>query len=179
MPEQRANVNTVCDDPGARELSHLLDRLTREHARLLALADRRAAALSRADIRDLRVCVVEENEVVQRIAAIDKERAALVARLAARLGVGSSDGLTISALAQRFDERDRARLTTQASSLRALIERVRAVNDATRDAADTLAGHMRGVIRTVEHKLSTSGAYGPTGEVRAGPAALRVMDVTS
>lgn len=180
MAERTPNDGGAWQDPGARELAHLLERLTREHAHLLALADRRATALARADIRDLRECVVSENDAVQRIAAIDKDRAALAARLASRFGIDAPGGVvTISALGAGFDEHDRERLARLTTSLRALIERVRAVNDASRDAADTLATHMRGVIRTVEHKLSTSGAYGPTGEVRAGPAAINVMDLTS
>ena len=165
----------------AREFTSLVERLTREHARLLSLAERRKRAFARADIRDIRATVLEESEAVQTIASMERERESLAQRAAARLGVESPEGgaPTLRAIASCFEEPDRSRLLAMAESLRALIVRVRQENESVREAAEHLATHMRGLLQTVEHKLSTSGAYGPSGSVGVGPAVLTAMDVTT
>jgi len=181
MVERARPANARAADSLAREVAHLLERLTREHARLLALCERRKHALARADVRGIRAAVIEESEVVQAIASMEREREALVERAAARFGIerDADRPLTLTAIAATFEEPERARLTGLAAGLRSLIERIRKENAAVREAADSLASHMRGLIQTVEHKLSTSGAYGPSGAVGVGPAVMTAMDVTT
>jgi hypothetical protein len=170
-------------DALAVELEDVLRRLTAEHERLSATSKRRRQAIARADAAAMGACMTEESEIAARIAAVEGQRESLVQRAIARFGRPADAPAdwrpTLSWIAARLEEPDASRLAALAGALRELIERLRAERQAVRDAADALAGHMRGLIRAVEHRLSHSGAYGRRGVVAAGPAVFSALDLTT
>lgn len=168
----------------AGELCALLDAMLREHRAMHAVVERRREALRRAKINDLNQCVAEESAIAQRVATLDQRRESVAVALVAALGgapAGSPRGWRPNAewLAARVGGKSAERLLTTAKSLREVIVSLREANAATREAAETVARHIQGIVRSVEQRLSGSGAYTPRGVVSAPPSALCGVDLTS
>lgn len=170
-------------DPMPLEVERLLRAFLAEQDRLREIAAARRRAIAAADPRAMARCVQDENEVVQRLAALDRERNALATAAAKRFpapaGAGRDWRPTLSWIAQRIEEPVRSSLLALAAELRERIETVRRENESVRMAADTLARHMQGILRAVEQRLNHSGAYGRRGLVPAGPAIVSCMDLTT
>lgn len=164
----------------ARELERVLEALRVEHEALRGVCAARRMAISKADVRALGVCTARENEVVQRIAGMEGRREELVRRAVGVFGRPSDGGnVRLSWIAERLEEPMRGRLMQVSVALRETIEVLRKEHAASAQAAETIASHLLGIVRTVEHRLSDSGAYTRTGGARVGPAALSAMDVVS
>ncbi|RMH23648.1 MAG: flagellar protein FlgN [Planctomycetota bacterium] len=168
--------------PDADRLDTLLRDLAAAYERLDALADARRSAVAGADLAALARVVREENEVVQRVASLDTERESIVREMAQGPPTDDApepDGVTLSMLADRLAEPARGATLDAARRLRALIERVRLKNAASRRAVERLALHMRGVLAAAESVHSHTGAYGPRGAVRPGGAVVSALDCTT
>lgn len=181
MPEQTLNTKpnpTRTPDSTADRLDALLIELTSAYDRLDEIADARQRAISSADLAALSNTVRDENEIIQRVAQLDAERASIVRDLAQepRLDPATT---TLSQLAHRVADPARDALLDGARRLRTLIEKVQMKNAATRMAAEKLARHMQGLLRTAEGWHSHSGAYGRSGAVRAGAAVVTALDCTT
>lgn len=164
----------------SRELSALLESLRLEHEAMRAVCAARRVAISRADVRALGVCTSRENEVVQRIAGMEARREALVRRAVALFGEPSDGGTArLSWIAGRLEEPWKGRLEEAATRLRETIAELQREHAAGALAAETVAGHVLGIVRAVERRLSDSGAYTRTGGARVGPTALSAVDVVS
>lgn len=156
MPDSPAKTR----DPLADRLDRLLADLHAAYARLDEIADARARAVSTADTTGIARAIADENEIVQRLASLDAERASIVRDAAQRPSAIFADRTTldpatttITDLVRLIDEPIspvRATLFDAAGALRRLIERVQAKNAATRLAAEKLAKHMQGLIRAAE-----------------------------
>lgn len=161
-----------------------LDAMLVEHRALLGVVRRRKEALRRARIADLNACVAEESAITQRIAGLDQRReSAVLALLSAFGGVpaGSPRGWRPNAewLAPRVGGDAGERLLAVAVELRKVITEVRTENACTREAAESVARHIQGIVRSVEQRLSGSGAYTPRGVVSAPASSLCGVDITS
>jgi hypothetical protein len=174
-----ASVETLAGDMCA-----LLEAMLVEHRAMIAVVERRKEALRRARINDLNACIAEESVIAQRIAHIDQRRDAVVRQLVPLLGgapIGSPRGWRPTAewLAPRIGGPLGERVRAVAGKLREAIESLRAANASTREAAETVARHIQGIVRSVEQRLSGSGAYTNRGVVSAAPSALCGVDLTS
>lgn len=168
----------------AGELCAILDAMLGEHRAMMTVVERRREALRRAKINDLNQCVAEESAIAQRVALLDQRRESVVAALLPLIGgvpAGAARGWKPNAewLASRIGGKQGERLLTTAKALREVIASLREANASTRDAAETVARHIQGIVRSVEQRLSGSGAYTPRGVVSAPPSALFGVDVTS
>ncbi len=195
-------------DTFADRLDRLLADLHAAYARLDAIADARARAVSAADTARITRAITDENEIVQRLAALDAERASIVRDAAqqtsapaaldpVRTTITDLVGLIENGFAHGRDARAtitnggvgpnsgtgvspvQGALLEAAAALRRLIERVQAKNAATRIAAEKLAKHMQGLIRAAEGWHSHSGAYSRSGVVRAGATVVTALDCVS
>jgi hypothetical protein len=63
--------------------------------------------------------------------------------------------------------------------LRRVIGEMTEVNAAARSAADTLARHMDGLMRSVARELNHSKTYSSRGRVDAGPSVVSALDISS
>ncbi len=163
-----------------RELERVLEALRVEHEAMRGVCAARRVAISKADVRALGVCTARENEVVQRIAGMEGRREELVRRAVGLFGRPSDGGQArLSWIASQLEEPLRGRLERSALTLRSTIEGLRVEHAASAQATETIAGHLLGIVRAVEHRLSDSGAYTRTGGARVGPAALSAVDVVS
>lgn len=163
-----------------RELGAVLELLRVEHEAMRGVCAARRVAISRADVRAMAVCTARENELVQRIASVDARREALVRRAVAEFGVPAEGGaVRLTWIAGRLEEPWRGRLEEAAGKLRETISALHVEHQASAMAAETVAGHVLGIVRAVERRLCDSGAYTRSGGARVGPSALSAVDVVS
>jgi len=166
--------------PGAAErLEAALRGLAEQYALLESIGAERLAALRCADLPGVARAMARENEAVQRIAALDRDRAAAAAEVGASVGLPRAQEPRAGTLAQRLAEPARSALLEASGALRAIVERVHAQSQRAIAASQTLASHMQGLIRTAERSLSHSGAYGRRGVVEPGPAVVSALDVVT
>lgn len=178
-PSPRTAIEVMVD-----ELCALLCALRAEHEALAALSDRKAEAVRHARHMDLAGAIKEESEVAQRIAAIEQRREPVVQALVQALGgppFGAPRGWRANSdwIADRLGDRLAERVRTRAKEVRDLIGALRERNAAIGSAADALARHLQGIIRTVDQRLNASGAYTPRGVAAAAPSTLCGVDITS
>lgn len=166
-------------DALAQALMKTMRELLLEHGSLLELAQRRKAAIAGADAAGLTACIGEEGAAIRRIAELDERRAALAARAVEMFGAPDDGRPTVTWIAVQLGPPHQEGLTKAAQALRDAIRELTRINAVVREAAESLATHVRGVIRAVEQKLSHSGAYGRNGFVEAGAAVVTAMDVTT
>jgi hypothetical protein len=179
-------------DPAVEELERLLRGLLAEHGELLTLAAEHRAAISKADSSALAACVRRQNEVVQRVADLERRRMALMGQLLERLrpagaarGPGSAsqsvvpDRPTITSIARALPEPVRARLIAVAERLRELLERLHREHLVLKEAATALAGHMEGVMRQVGRAFSHAGTYGRRGAMDGAVQVISGIDLRS
>lgn len=165
-------------------LCSALESMLAEHRALRDVVARRREALRRAKIADLNACIASESEIAQRIATLDQRRENASHALLLHMGgvpAGSPRAWRPNSewFASRLGGKQAERLRTIAAALRAAIEDVRAQNASTQQAAEHVARHIQGIVRSVEQRLSGSGAYTQRGVVSAPPAALCGVDITS
>lgn len=175
----RATTFGMATDALAYELGRLLGALTDEHRALQAVTAEHAGAIRRADLAAMASATGRENEIVQRIALLDRDRAALAAAGGKQLGLPAQQTPTLSWIAAHIPGPSGDALRDAARTLRDLVAVVRHERAALAQAAETLAGHMKGILRVVEQRLSGAAAYSRTGGAPAASGALCALDVTS
>lgn len=172
----------------AAELESVLRRLVSEHEGLLVLTLEHRRCLAQAELTALNSCIGRQAEAVQRIAALERERQAIVARFLpppttastlARPGTPAAapPTATVSTLAAAAPEPVRSRLLSIAQSLRELLNRLHREHVALRAAAETLSGHMEGLMRQVCRTLSHAGTYGRCGSFESRVQVVSAIDV--
>jgi hypothetical protein len=171
------------------QLDAVLRQLLAEHERLLALAGEHKAAISAADGRALGLCIGRQNEVVQRIAGLEKQRQVIVSAIVrpgtpapakgARPGFSTHPEPTMAVIAAHAPEPMRTRLAGVASALRDLLNRLHKEHQAVKAAAETLSAHMEGLMRQVCQRLSHAGTYARGGAMGNSVQVVSSMDVCS
>ncbi len=179
--------NTRAEKPDEKvvALEGLLTALTVQHEKLLGLAERHKAAIATADVLEMHEVIVEQNEAVQKVAELERARAALVAAMgfappasamktAGKQGVSAASAppITLSAIAATLNEPARSRLSGAAMKLRTLIERLGHEQRSIRVAAEAVATHLDAIMGQVAQRLSSSGTYARGGTLdKRGPVA--------
>lgn len=181
---ERSPIPKPATEPMLDALCALLSELRREHETLLTLSERKREAVAHARHAELSSCIREESEVAQRIASIERRREPVVHALVGAIGgppAGAPRGWRADSewIAARLDERGAERLRARAREVREIITELRTRNASVAQAAETLARHLQGIIRTVDQRLNASGAYTPRGVAAAAPSTLCGVDITS
>lgn len=160
-----------------------VERLVREllsgYERLLVLAVARREAIRSADLARLSACVRDENEVVQRLADLEKDRLRLIGPIATRLGSPDGDRTKLTWVAERMGGDTWERVRVAAQRLRETAGRLRAENEVGRSAASSLSRHMSGLVRSLRASLSHSRTYGSGGAVESGARVVSSLDLKS
>lgn len=168
------------DEAGLRSaLERLVDGLLECYEGLDGVGVRRMAAIRGARASELSSCVGEENELVQRIAELEKHRLVIVGAYAERLGSREKAQTRLSWIAERLGGDEGERIGRKVERLRGLMVRVQSGNEVAREAAGSLATHMRGLLRKVSEKLNHARTYGRGGLVEAGAQVVSALDVRS
>jgi hypothetical protein len=150
------------------QLEVILRLLVGEHERLLALTGEHGRAIATANVHALSVCIGKQNEVVQRIAALERQRQGLVGaimRMPALQGPArlAQTQPTMSAVTANAPEPVRSRLAAVTAVLRELLTKLHREHMVVRSAAETLSAHMEGLMRQVVQRMSHAGTYARGG----------------
>lgn len=176
-PEPRGWI--ASDDPLIEELEGMLRQLIVHYEQLHSLAKLHLEAIRRADVDQLSTCVAQENSIIQKVAEVEKRRLHVVGDIADVLGSPAETQTTMSWIAERVRGDKGGRLAAMARHLREVIGEMTEVNNAARSAADTLAKHMDGLMRSVARELNHAKTYSNRGRVDAGPAVVSALDISS
>ena len=161
------------------DLEVVLDELHARFGDLVSLAERRLEAIRAASPADLSACISAENEVVQRVAAIEKRRIATVGKLAERLGSKAGVNTSFTWIADRIDAGAGDRIRRLARRLRDRMEMLNRLNETAALATKTLVTHMQGLMAQVGARLSHARTYARNGAVLPGAAVVSSVDMTS
>lgn len=170
---------TVLDPKATHGLERLLSAMQERQEQLLTLAGEHRAAISAADAGKVGEVVGKTRTLLEEVASLDAERCRLLGVGAPKLGeVGP--GVKLSDIASRAPEPARTRLMDQASTLKKLMERVRAEHAALRAASESMVQHMRGLMQQVAASLSHAKTYSASGRVECtGSPVVTGIDISS
>jgi uncharacterized small protein (DUF1192 family) len=166
-------------DALAAEVERVLCDLSAQFQRMIALADQRRQAMSRADTAGLARCITEENVAVQTVAEIEKRRITAVGRLAERLSSPAQTQTRMSWLAERLGGPIGERMARHVAELKKQIETLKKANEIARLAAQNLSSHMEGLWRQASQVLNHSQSYGRRGVVEPGASVVSAVDLRS
>jgi len=140
----------------------LVDQL-QHHERMLELLDRKRVALRHANHAVVTDCSYQENQQLQKVSELEKQRLKIIADLTLMLDRDAKQPLTLMELAERMPEPTRGRLLVLRAQLRDRMQQVQKKTAVTRRATDTLVNHMQGLIQKVTAVCSGVSVYNATG----------------
>lgn len=167
------------EDALVRDFEQVLIDLQSQIETLSTLAGVRREAMRRADAAALAACIAEENQVVQRVADLEKRRVAVVGHLAQRLGLPDKTQARATDVAKGLGGPAGERLKARADAVRAGVIALTRTNNALKLAAQHLAAHMDGLWRQASAVLNHAQTYGRRGVIGAGPSVVSALDVRS
>ncbi|MCA9271821.1 MAG: flagellar protein FlgN [Phycisphaerales bacterium] len=156
-------------------LEHTLVALAKEHETLIELAKQHRQALRKADSPTIARLADLRNQTNQRIIALDKERARIVAEISKAIGLPSAN-TTIRALIAQIGGPSAKRLSLLAEKLRQLIESARTEQSALREATAAFAGHLGGMLAQVVQTCNVAKTYNARGKMAQGIAMSTAVD---
>jgi hypothetical protein len=149
------------------QIGELLEALSGLHEmfkQLLALARAKLVALRAADAAALQRCAARECGVLERLFEQERQRDAVLARLAQSLHPGSTAVPRVSEIAERLPEPFSSRLRARAVGLRQTAKELRCENRVAAEVARHLHKHLRAVFEDIVHLNQESVVYGPSGK---------------
>ena len=135
---------------------------------LLSCVQQKREAIRTANIDTITALCQQENEIIQKVATLEKKRLALVGRITQRVSPQAAKPLSLNEIADAAGDGLGPRLRTQAQTLREAIQAVRRESSIVNAAAATLSRHMAGIMQTVNSALSRIGVYERKGRISVG-----------
>jgi hypothetical protein len=157
----------------------VLDQQSDAHRALLKLIERKQQALREAKAGDLRDCCRLENEQVQRIATLEKQRQTLVAELTLLVDPAATAPMPLREVAEHLPAALAAGLLHRREELRGLIEQVQRAGGVARRATESLLRHMQGLMQTIGTAMTGVGTYGRGGAAPKAALAVRTLNMTA
>lgn len=142
--------------------------------RLAALLQAKRAALRAARYPRLTELCELENQAVQRIGELEKQRLTLVAELTLAVEPNAPEPMRLAVLAERLAEPQRGRLLVLRQQL---VERMAWIKQETgivRRATESLVTHMRGLVQTVGALCAGAPVYD-----QRGAAPVRTLTIST
>jgi hypothetical protein len=159
------------DEHAQAALERIVFELIERHERLLDELGAQRVALAAADPARLKEAGDRCADLLESIGVLEDERRSLLGE------VPSGPRTSITQLAPSLSVERRERVIDLGARLRSLIERCMREQSSLRAAAESLSGHMEGLIRQVVSRLSHTGAYDQSGRVEQGAAVVSALDV--
>jgi hypothetical protein len=160
-------------------LEELMGELVVTYEQMKTMGEMRLDAIKSADAHRLAACVRQENELVQRVADLEKQRITVVGGIASELGSPKKHETTIGWIAGRVDGAKSSALSSAAERLRALMGEVMKMNAVAKGAAERLARHMEGLMHEIARGLNHAQVYGRNGRVGATARVVSGLDIKS
>ena len=130
---------------------------------LSELASEKLAAMRAADAEALHACAARECAVLERLFAREKERDAVLARLAQSLPWQEPGVPRLSAIAEKIPEPESSRLQAKIAGLRQTAEELQRKNRLAADVAQRLHKHIRAIFEEIAGVNQDADVYGPGG----------------
>jgi len=153
-----------CLEDPVRDLLGTVTSLHELLKQLLQLAGKKLAAMRAADADALQQCAADEAAVLQALFEREKQRDALLARLAQSLQWREAGHPRLSAFAERLPEPFSSRLQAKIAGLRQTAQELRQKNQLAATVARNLHKHIRTVFEDVAKVNQESVVYGPSGK---------------
>jgi hypothetical protein len=165
-------------DNDLAQLETLLHQEIDAQRSLTAAVQRKLGAIRAADHRQVVACCQEENRLMQAAADLAKARMALAAKITQALDPKAPQPLRLGDLADQLPEPTRGRVRVLRQQLCQQIQAVSHDAGIARRAAEVLAAHMRGLVRTVGAAMTGVGVY-ERGGVCPRSAAFSTFQATA
>ena len=158
------------------KLESILNRQLSAHDQLLALLKQKHDALRAADHQRITQCCAQENDLVQAISDLEKQRLTVIGELTALIAPTNEDPLRLVDLAQRIEEPARGRLLVLRQQLKERMTQSSKETATARRATELLVRHMQGLIQTIGNIMTGVGAYSHKGAPPKGAMAINTFN---
>lgn len=160
------------------QLLEQMESLLKAHEGLLGLVRRKQQAI-RLGQPDLvsETCTLE-NEHVQRIAELEKQRQRMVGELTQQLAPNATEPLRLRQIADEFPEPTRGQLLVLHQRLRQTMQTIQRENAVSRRAADGLLRHMKGIVQQVT-QAAGGATYGRRGSIAPAATSVNSLSLTA
>jgi len=162
----------------ADALEAVLVELIDGHEKLVALCVAKRSALSAAQHDRVAEILGRENDRVQQISELEKQRLRLGGELTLALDPAAAAPMRLRQLAERCDEPRRGRLLVLRQTLEARMRSASNEMKVARRATEALVRHMQGIVQTINSACAGAGVYGRPGTASA-PTALSTFNTTA
>lgn len=157
-----------------RDLVRLLDQMRSLYGQMFTLIDEKLAAMRRSDVEAMTHAGTKETVLADRLGEREGLRKQLMDAVGEEIGLASRSGrrLTVSQLANRLADRDKAALLAAADRLRREVAKVAQANRVAGVVAREVVSHLRWVFAAVRPCEEEPAGYSKSGVVvsrSAGP----------
>lgn len=166
-------------DKAVAALEAVVGNLIGLHDELGRLMDEKRTALREADTNLMSQSTELENQKIQRISELEKKRLELIAALTLQVKPEASEPMRMRELAEAMDEPMRGKLLVLRQQLLDAIKRVADRSRVTRKAAQSLLGHMQGLMQAVATAASGGATYGQQGTMPNTKPPMTTISVTA
>ena len=160
-------------------IEQVLSQLLQQHTELLDLLKRKREKLRTNDTQALMDFCTLEHEKVQKIAELEKQRLTVVAELTLAVEPGAPEPLRLTDLAERLPEPARGRLLVSRQQVLEKMKQVQSETAIARQATETMAKHMHGMIQTIGAISTGVSTYGSGGAFPQRATAVSTFSATA
>ncbi len=164
------------------QIAHLESILTRQvaaHEKLLSMLQRKRQLLRTADRPQLEDLSAQENQVIQSISELEKERLKLVGELTLLVDPAAKEPMRLAPLAQRLPEPHRGHLLVLRQQLKQKMVEVHRETVIARRVTESLVRHMQGLVQTVGSLITGVGLYSSHGAPPKEAMTVRTINTTA
>lgn len=159
------------------QLETNLQTLCKVHQQLVALIQRKQLAMRQAQPDVMEDCCKRENNLVQQIGELEKQRQQLVGQITQHINPQATTPLTLVAIADTLEEPHRGRLLVLHQQLRAAIQQAKDENAIAKQAGQRLLSHMKGMMQAVSSAVS-AGTYSRRGNIHVNTQTSGTISIT-
>lgn len=134
-------------------------------------------AIAAADLEAIARLCNDAHHISRSLAQLETCRLTLVGQLTEHVNPRAATPLTVSEMTTMVTTERGTRLRSLADALRHDLGRVRDISGVVRDAAESLAEHMAGLVQSLVAALSKTGVYCRRGEVATAQQERHAIDL--
>jgi len=149
------------------------------HEELLKLLKAKNEAIREGDVKRMARICGRENEKVQRLSEVVKQRLHLVADLTQQVEPNAERPMRLGELVERLDEPARGRLLVLRQQLRQRMEEVGRQTKLAKRTSVSMLKHMHGIVQSVGSKLTGIATYTARGLRPQQVTAVRTLNMTA
>ena len=161
------------------QLEETLGELVAEHEQLLTLMQEKRRCLREADTDGMSEICRLENEKLQTISELEKQRLETIGHMTLQLDANAREPMRLRGLAEALPEPARGRLLARRQQLRERMEEVRRESSVARRAAQSLMGHVEGLVNTLSSVAAQGASYDRGGGPSGAAPAVRTLNLTA